>query len=52
MAQGSLLGRADVGIISAARSAEQADAPAELTKLYERKAEKFGDFLDMVGEAL
>ena len=41
MAQGSLLGRADVGIISAARSAEQADAPADLTKLYERNRTRY-----------
>ena len=48
---GSLLGRADTGLISAARSEATADKPADLTKLYERKADKFDDFLGMVGEA-
>ena len=47
----SLLGKADTGIISAARSAEQADRPADLSRLYQRKADKFDEFLDMVGSA-
>ena len=47
----SLLGKADTGIISAARSEARADKPADLTSLYERKADKFDDFLSMIGEA-
>ena len=48
---GSLLGRADTTLVQGSFREAAADRPADLTKLYERKADKFGEFLDMVGSA-
>ena len=46
----SLLGKADSTLISAARSEAMADVPADLSDIYEKRADNFSDFVDMITE--
>ena len=48
---GSLLGKADTTLVQGSYREAMANKPANLSGLYERRAEKFDDFLGMVGEA-
>jgi len=48
---GSLLGKADSTLAGGSFREAGADRPADLSKLYQRKSDKFDDFLGMVNEA-
>ena len=48
---GSLLGKADTTLVQGSFREAAADRPANLSGLYQRRADKFDDFLGMVSEA-
>ncbi len=48
---GSLLGKADATLVQGSFREAAADRPVNLSGLYQRRADKFDDFLGMVSEA-